>query len=358
MPIKNIIDKNQNQLPNSDLLQTLQATLPQYFDSEGNFKLDKFESELKESNIAEARDGYRLSFVGKDYARLQTGQASETVIVPDSNHNNLPENTNSENVFITGDNIEVLRHLQNSYVGRIKMIYIDPPYNTGKEFVYNDKFEFTDDKLKTALGYGDDEIERLKSIQGKSSHSAWLTFMYPRIKLAQKLLTDDGVIFVSIDDNEQSNLKLLLDDIFGESNFVASVIWNTGRKSMAKLIATNHEYCLIYAKTKNKQSADEIKSGEVEQEESLGKLWREKKQGLEAIYKRYDELKNEFGSKYDKISNGLKEFFDSLSDENPSKAHDHYKYADERGIFFPDNISQGTGDGGRFNILPIFQWNK
>jgi len=351
MAIKNSIEQNQNVQPNTELLQTLKSTLPQYFDAQGNFMLEKFESEIKENNIAEARDGYRLGFVGKDYARLLTGQSSETVITPDFEHNTKPENINSGNVFITGDNLEVLRHLQNSYIGKIKMIYIDPPYNTGKEFVYNDKFEFTDDKLKSSLGYGDAEIERLKSIQGKSSHSAWLTFMYPRIKLAQKLLTDDGVIFVSIDDNEQANLKLLLDDIFGENNFVASVIWNTGRKSMAKLIATNHEYCLIYAKTKNKQSADEIKSGEIEDEESLGKLWREKKQGLEPIYQKYEELKKIFGDDYEKISNGLKDFYDSLSDDNHSKAHDHYCLADCNGIYFAGDISQGTGDGGRFDIL-------
>jgi adenine-specific DNA-methyltransferase len=249
MAIKKTIEQNQNKLPNSDLLLTLQKTLPQYFDATGNFKLDKFESELKENNIAEARDGYRLNFVGKDYARLQTGQTSETVIVPDSDHNNLPENINSENIFITGDNLEALRHLQNAYTGKIKMIYIDPPYNTGKEFVYNDRFEFTDDKLKTALGYGDAEIERLKSIQGKSSHSAWLTFMYPRLKLAQKLLTDDGVIFVSIDDNEQANLKLLLDDIFGEKNFIAilSIIVKTEGRRYGTFAKT-HENILVYSK--------------------------------------------------------------------------------------------------------------
>jgi adenine-specific DNA-methyltransferase len=209
MAIKKNKEQNQNVHPNTELLQTLKSSLPQYFDSEGNFKLDKFETELKSNNISEARDGYLLSFVGKDYARLQTGQSSENVIVPDVTHNSQPENINSENIFITGDNIEALRHLQNSYIGKIKMVYIDPPYNTGKEFVYNDKFEFNDEKLKSALGYGEAEIERLKSIQGKSSHSAWLTFMYPRLKLAHKLLTDDGVIFVSIDDNEQANLKLL-----------------------------------------------------------------------------------------------------------------------------------------------------
>jgi len=252
MAIKKTIEQNQNKLPNSDLLLTLQKTFPQYFDTTGNFKLDKFESELKENNIAEARDGYRLNFVGKDYARLQAGQGSETVFVPDNDHNNLPENINSENVFITGDNLEALRHLQNAYTSKIKIIYIDPPYNTGQEFVYNDRFEFNDDKLKTSLGYGDAEIERLKSIQGKSSHSAWLTFMYPRVKLAQKLLSDDGIIFVSIDDNEQANLKLLLDDILGEGNFVTTVPRIAKRTSdKGTHFRPTKDYILVYAKNIN-----------------------------------------------------------------------------------------------------------
>ncbi|MCZ2130222.1 MAG: site-specific DNA-methyltransferase [Bacteroidia bacterium] len=225
MAIKDILDQNKNIQPNTELLQTLQKAIPQYFDADGNFKADKFEAALKANNVEEVRDGYRLSFVGKDYARLQTGMESETMMVPDMEHNALPENAGSENVFITGDNLEALRHLQNAYSGKIKMIYIDPPYNTDKEFVYSDKFDFTDEKLKTALGYTDTEIARLKSIQGKSTHSAWLTFMYPRLKIAQKLLTEDGVIFVSIDDNEQANLKLLMDDVFGEGNFIANFLW-------------------------------------------------------------------------------------------------------------------------------------
>ena len=251
MAIKNILTQNEHVHSNTELLQTLQKALPQYFDREGNFKADKFEAELKANNIAEARDGYRLGFVGKDYARLLTGQASETVIVPDVKHNIQPENVDSQNVFITGDNLEALRHLQNAYAGKIKMIYIDPPYNTGKEFVYKDKFEFSDEKLKMALGYTDAEIERLKSIQGKSSHSAWLTFMYPRLKIAQRLLTDDGVIFISIDDNEQSNLKLLMDDIFGEGNFVTqlNLLCNPKGRSQDKYFATNHEFITVYSKS-------------------------------------------------------------------------------------------------------------
>ncbi|MDR3327860.1 MAG: site-specific DNA-methyltransferase [Prevotellaceae bacterium] len=255
--------RNESIQPNTDLLNTLRLATPQFFDAAGNFKADKFAEELKANNIAEAHDGYKLSFVGKDYARLQTGLQSETMIAPDSRHNALPENANSGNVFITGDNLEALRHLQNAYSGKIKMIYIDPPYNTGKEFVYNDKFEFDDEKLQSALGYNEDEIERLKSIQGKSSHSAWLTFMYPRLKLAQKLLSDDGVIFVSIDDNEQANLKLLMDDVFGEGNFVANMIRQekAGAGHDSKELAIEYDYIVVYSKNKttlkiNKENVD------------------------------------------------------------------------------------------------------
>jgi len=177
-----------------------------------DFKLDWHDPD-------EATDGYQLKWVGKDYARLQAGTAPKTVIIPDNSHNK--DNENSQNIFLTGDNLEVLKHLQNSYKKEIKMIYIDPPYNTGSDgFVYNDTFEFKDEQLKDMLGLTDDEVKRLHVINGRSSHSAWLTFMYPRLKIARNLLSDDGVIFISIDDNEQANLKLLCDEIFGEGNFV------------------------------------------------------------------------------------------------------------------------------------------
>jgi adenine-specific DNA-methyltransferase len=172
--LKAILNHNETAQPNDELLSTLKAAIPQFFDKDGNFKNDKFQDELKKSNIAESRDGYKLGFVGKDYARLQVGLKSETMIVPDCKHNALPENANSGNVFITGDNLDALRHLVNAYGNQIKLIYIDPLYNTGKEFVYNDEFEFNDEKLESTLDYNDKEIARLKSIQGKSSHSAWL----------------------------------------------------------------------------------------------------------------------------------------------------------------------------------------
>ena len=247
-----VIQYNETVQPNDELLNRLKATIPQFFDKDGNFKADKFEAELKANNIAESRDGYKLGFVGKDYARIQVGLKSETMIVPDCKHNSQPQNAKSGNIFITGDNLDALRHLVNAYENKIKLIYIDPPYNTGKEFTYSDKFEFNDEKLKIILGYSDEEITRLKSIQGKSSHSAWLTFMYPRLKIAQKLLKDDGVIFVSIDDNEQANLKLLMDDVFGEKYFVGEFIWKC-RNSLQHdepLISSQTERIIVFTKNR------------------------------------------------------------------------------------------------------------
>ena len=221
------------------------------------------------------------------------------------------------------------------------MIYIDPPYNTGSDgFLYQDDRKFTVKEMQQLAGIDEEKAKRILDFtQAKSnSHSAWLTFMYPRLYIAYQLLKDEGVIFISIDDNEVAQLRLLMDEIFGEENFVASLIWNTGRKSTAKLVATNHEYCLIYAKYISKQSAEEVKNGNGE-DEINGKLWREKKMGLEPIYAKYEELKKEFGMEFDKISRGLKKYFDSLSDDNPTKAHDHYCFADHRGIYFPDNTA-------------------
>jgi adenine-specific DNA-methyltransferase len=250
--MKDILTRNAAVTASAEFIDRLRKAFPECFDRAGVFLRDKFDAAFRESGAQEAREGYRLGFVGKDYARLIAGRESERVIAPDMRHNAKLENAASGNVFITGDNLDALRLLQSAYSGKIKMIYIDPPYNTGKEFVYNDNFVMTDEDLRESLGYGDDEIARLRNLQGKSSHSAWLTFMYPRLKLAQRLLRDDGVIFISIDDNEQANLKLLMDDIFGEGNFVADFIRKT--KSMTGDEGTGvniqHENLICFARYK------------------------------------------------------------------------------------------------------------
>lgn len=237
--------------PNTAFKNELLEKLPQFFTATGEFDIEKFRDNLSQNNINEIKDGYTLNYVGKTYARLQTGQPTKTVIIPDQKHNKLSENKDSKNVFLTGDNLDVLKHLQKAYSNSIDFIYIDPPYNTGSDgFIYKDRFNLTDDQLRDTLNFTDDEINRLKMLNGRSSHSAWLTFMYPRLKIAQQLLKDTGVIFVSIDDNEQANLKLLMDDIFGEGNFVSDIVVNVAPNGRDYgHIAKQHEYILIYAKS-------------------------------------------------------------------------------------------------------------
>lgn len=249
---------------NTAFLKMLRDKLPEFFTadktdedgavtSQGTFDIEKFKKALTENSIqTELTSGYQLNFIGKDYAKKQAGEAPTTVVLPDKVHNEQTENQNSQNLFFTGDNLEVLRHLQAGYENSIDVIYIDPPYNTGSDgFVYPDKFEYSDDKLQAMFGMSDEELERLKSIQGKATHSAWLTFMYPRLWLAKRLLKETGVIFVSIDDNEQANLKLLMDEIFGEGNLAGEFPWQS-RQSMQNDtdMSNNHEYILAYAKVR------------------------------------------------------------------------------------------------------------
>ncbi|WP_349406852.1 site-specific DNA-methyltransferase, partial [Clostridium perfringens] len=184
--------------------------------------MDRFQSMLKSEEVSIQKEGYELNFLGKSYARFQTSTETETVIVPDIEHNNQDLNKDSENLYIIGDNLDALKHLLRSYSNKIKCIYIDPPYNTGSDgFVYPDNFSFNAETLSQRMGVTEDEANRIIDMRGKSTHSAWMTFMYPRLILSRDLLSDDGVIFISIDDNEQANLKLMCDEIFGEENFVA-----------------------------------------------------------------------------------------------------------------------------------------
>lgn len=162
----------------------------------------------------------------------------------------------SENLFITGDNLETLKLLQESYLGKIDMIYIDPPYNTGKDFVYQDNFKKTKKENDVSEGILDEDGNRLVKNEKTNGryHSDWLTMMYPRLKLARNLLSDTGVIFVSIDDNEQANLKLLMDEVFGSGNFIENYIWESTFRpdNSSPINRKNAEYVLLYGKDKSK----------------------------------------------------------------------------------------------------------
>ena len=240
-------------VPNKDL-ETLKIHFPHCFDKDGNFQLEKFKANLTEKEINFSTESYGLDWLGKSYARLLASDPATTLLKADEIHNSKPENSNSENLLIKGDNLEVLKHLANAYYEQVKMIYIDPPYNTGSDgFTYQDDRKFTVKELQNLIGVDAEKAKRILDFtQSKSnSHSAWLTFMYPRLYIAKQLLKDEGVIYVSIDDSEVSQLKMLLDEIFGEENFRGIIIRATGTTTgqEALKIGSSYDSCLCYSKT-------------------------------------------------------------------------------------------------------------
>lgn len=239
-------------VPNKDL-EALRLNFPHCFDKDGNFQLEKFKKNLTEKEINFSTESYGLDWLGKSYARLLASDPATTLLKADETHNAKPENANSENLLIKGDNLEVLKHLSNAYYEQVKMIYIDPPYNTGSDgFVYEDDRKFTVKELQQLIGVDEEKAKRILDFtqQKSNSHSAWLTFLYPRLYIAFQLLQDKGVIFVSIDDNEVSQLRLLMDEIFGEQNFISSYVWESTFRpdNSSKIYRKNAENVLCYAK--------------------------------------------------------------------------------------------------------------
>ena len=240
-------------------MEVLRKHFPQCFNAEGEFDMEAFKASLP-GGITLTDETSGFNWLGKNYARMLCNMDTTTLIRPDKEHNAKPENQNSQNIYISGDNLDALQHLVKSYSGKVKVIYIDPPYNTGSDgFVYNDKFNFTAAELAKRLDISPERAERILSMtrRGSASHAAWLTFMLPRLSFARDLLTDDGVIFISIDDNEQANLKKLCDEVFGEENFVADFIWEKRvNRENRKETSVRHDYVLCYSKN---YYSDEIK---------------------------------------------------------------------------------------------------
>lgn len=249
---RDVREANEAVKPNDFELARIRAALPDYFDKDGEFMLDRLQNTLRDADVNLTREGYELRFLGKSYAKYLASTKTETVVVPDLEHNAADANADSQNVYIVGDNLDALKHLLGSYTSKVKAIYIDPPYNTGKDgFVYNDDFGFTAADLVAKIGLDEDEARRVTDLHGKSSHSAWLTFMYPRLELAKELLLDEGVIFISVDDNEQANVRLLCDEVFGEGNWLGTLVWKNATDNNPSQIAIEHEYVLVYAKSRD-----------------------------------------------------------------------------------------------------------
>lgn len=302
---------------------------------------DKLRAELSNDALEDSEERYQFTWPDKRAASRLANEPVNLTLRPCREESVDFDST--ENLYIEGDNLDVLKVLRETYLGKVKMIYIDPPYNTGNEFVYNDDFaENYDGYLESCKVY--DENGNLTfdpKANGESNgrfHTDWLNMMYPRLKVARDFLTEDGVIFISIDENEVENLKRLCDEIFGAKNFIAELIWSGGRKNDSKYISVSHEYILCYFR-----NSDYIKENKI--------FWREKKQGLDAIYAEYERLKKIHGSDIKAIEKGVKAWYKALPDGHSAKDHKHYNRVDSKGVYFASDISWPGGGGPKYQVL-------
>lgn len=327
--IREIIERNDEAQATDRTLEVLRRDFPQCFNAEGKFDMAAL-SELLQDKVDLVKEGSGFNFLGKNYASLLAAMDTTTVLVPDAEHNSKPENKDSENVYISGDNLDALKHLVKSYTGRVKCIYIDPPYNTGKDdFAYNDKFKFTQEELEEKLSISEEQASRIMAMttRGAASHAAWLTFMLPRLMYAKDLLSDDGVIFISIDDNEQANLKLLCDYVFGEENCVGQIIWKNATDNNPTRIACEHEYILCYAR-----DIDFVASE-----------WKSKVSSIkDVLIKIGTELTKNFDG--DNLQAAWKSWF--TQNKSQLGPLDRYKYIDRGGVYTGSQSVHNPGKNG------------
>lgn len=321
-------------------LKRLKALFPELVTEGPNgaaVNVDSLKQLVGDKTVTDTDEKYGLNWHGKRRARQLALMPSSGTLRP------CPEDSvdwdTTQNLMIEGDNMEVLKLLQKSYAGKVQLIYIDPPYNTGKDFVYPD--DFTDSIRNylelTGQVVGGRTISSNTEASGRF-HTDWLNMMYPRLKLARDLLTQDGAIFVSCDEAEQARLRLAMDDVFGGENFVADMVWAAGRKNDSRLISVSHEYIVCYARDAGFLTEQKIE-------------WRQRKKGLEDIYAQYEKLKREHGTNYEAMTAGMKDWYKGLADSHPAKAHKHYAHVDARGVYFPDNISWPGGGGPKYEVL-------
>ena len=212
---------------------------------------EKLKMLLGDSAAERPQEFYEFTWPGKNEAIFEAAKATTKTLRPCPEESKNWDTT--QNLYIEGDNLEALKILQEAYLGKVKMIYIDPPYNTGKDFVYRDNFHKSAEEGKADETVRDEETDNNLFQNTESNgrfHSDWCSMIYPRLKLARDLLRDDGVIFISIDDNEVHNLRKICDEIFGESNFVANFVWNcaTAGGIRPKFVSKTHEYIVAYSK--------------------------------------------------------------------------------------------------------------
>lgn len=301
--------------------------------------VDVLKALVGDKTATDSDEKYGLNWHGKRRARQLALTPSTGTLRPCPDPNESVDWDTTQNLMIEGDNLEVLKLLQKSYAGKVKLIYIDPPYNTGKDFVYPDNFQ---DNIKNYLELtgqleGGHKVSSNTEASGRF-HTDWLNMLLPRLKLGRNLLRRDGVIFISINDKELANLRTLCDEIFGEENFVATLAWEKGRKNDARRFSVGHEYIVGYAK-------------DLSHIEELLPPWREAKEGVSEIVEEYLRLKGVYGTLHSKISEGLVAFYRSLAEDHVSKKYARSRFVDARGIWRDNNISWPGGGGPKYPLI-------
>ncbi|MCY2687574.1 site-specific DNA-methyltransferase [Salinimicrobium sp. TH3] len=318
-----------------DNIEKLKFLFPEIV-TEGKIDFKVLQEVLGEE-IEEGEEYYRLTWAGKSKARREAHKPSTGTLRPAKEESVDWDKT--QNLYIEGDNLEVLKLMQKTYCGKIDLIYIDPPYNTGNDFVYKDDYKDNLKNYQKITGQKDNQGNNLTTNSESDGrfHSNWLNMMYPRLILAKNLLDRGGIILMSIDDNEFENLKKLATEIFGSENFVGNFVWRGGRRNAAKLISTSHEYMICFCKDLSYIHENNIN-------------WKEQKKGLDSIYIKAKEIVKENSGDFDLASKKLQGWFKTLKEDDPAKDSEHYKWIDKKGVYFASDISRGGGGGPKWEI--------
>lgn len=314
------------------LAELFPAVVTETRDEHGEVKravdFDLLRQELSDHVVDGPQERYQLDWPGKREALFAANAPIAKTLRPQREESVDFDTT--KNLFIEGDNLEALKLLQESYLGKVKLIYIDPPYNTGHDFVYNDSFAQSSSEYLERSGQKDESGAGLKSNPESNGrfHSDWLSMMYPRLKLARNLLKDDGVLVASIDENEHSHLVELGRQIFGLDSYVGEIVLKNSSKNDQRFISIQHEYIVFFVKSRS----------------ANGGQWTERKGGLEDIYRTFANLRARHGDDWDAIHKDAQAWYKQFSPSDPVYASKHYSWMDERGVYFPADIS-GPNDG-------------
>ena len=301
-----------------------------------NFELLK---QMLSPDVVDGDEAYEFTWVGKKAAIVEANKPIRKTLRPCVEESKDWDTT--ENLYIEGDNLEALKLLQESYLGKVKMIYIDPPYNTGNDFIYADDFMRSQEEENAQMGMYDEDKNRLFKNTDTNGrfHSDWCSMIYSRLMLARNLLTEDGVIFISIDDAEVENLRKICDEVLGASNFVACLVYDKNRKNDAKYFSVGHEYMLVYFK-----NARYIYECQI--------IFREPKEGVDEVKAEFLRLRKCYGDDWTAVGEGLKKLYASWSKDDERKPLARFTKVDEHGPYRDDgNISWPGGGGPKYEVI-------